>query len=318
MPRSSSLSLFAALAIACTAAPAVAQFSSVKSAMERVRSVRGDIDSSKARADLIPVGKALIELGETIRSSAADVGRNFAEANGAYSSERGQIRERARALVREAENLKKQAINWVATLEGTNDPDSMTRESRGTVDIVISAWETLVRETEDRRRWLDSGLAQAKELRENVAKPGSLLERAEEEAAAAKKEADEAIKRSFSDWMGAKSDLYDAESRRIRAYQEWYDAQNSPGASEFSDKMKRLAGAWQDCNEKVVDAAKRDWDLFKGHEGLIAEHRRVAERYIGTIMDLRRFLKDIQDNGANKSWQEFTIWKELFEAEFGR
>jgi hypothetical protein len=283
-----------------------------------VRSLRRDITDSASRAGLIPVGKALFEAAEVVRSGSGDLGRPLADASGAYSSERSRIRERARYLVDGAESLKKQATNWVATLEGTQDPVQMTRESAAETDRMIAVWEAFVRETEDRRRWLETGLAQAKELRENVAKPGTQLQLAEDEYAAKKKEADERVKRAVSDWFGAKSTLYDAQARQKQAHDTWLSTLQREGPNEFSQRMRAVVDAWNDAHEKVIEAGRRDWDLFVQTEQLIAENRRVTERYIQQVVELRRFLKEMQEHGANRSWQEFSIWKELFEREFGR
>jgi hypothetical protein len=294
------------------------QFSAVKSAMERVRSLRSDVSDSKDRAALIPVGRALADAAEAVRSNGGELGRSLAEAPGNYSSERARIRERAAHLVRGAEILKKQAVNWVATLEGTNDPKDMTRESNGECERMIQSWEAFVRETEDRRRWLASGLAQAKELRENVAKPGAQLQRAEQDAAQVVKESDERLKRSFMEWFGVKGELADAQVRMRQAHEAWTSTLGREGPSEFSQRMRAAVDAWYAANDKVVELARRDWDLFVKHEGMVAESRRITERYSTQVMELRRFLKDMQGTDANRNWQEFKNWSELFEREFGR
>lgn len=299
-------------------APAIGQFSKVKSAMERVRSLKGDISVDKDRASLTTTASALVDQAEVIRSSVKGLGKELAEARGPYSSERSNIRKYSDGMEREGERLWKQATNWAATLKSQADHTDMTRESLSETEIMIQSWETYVREIETRRRWINDGLAQAKELRENTAKPATELERAEEEYMAKEKEATERVKRAFLELADEEGRLADARVKEKQAFDAWRAAVGTEKGNEFSEKMKRLTATWADAQEKTIDSTKRQWDKFLVFQDLVGEKKRTIEYYIKSVTNLRRFIKDMSETGANQAWEDFTTWKEVLEKDFGR
>lgn len=296
------------------AATAPAQFSSARSAFEKVQSNQSKLSVDRDRRESIDVAKNLYDACGSLMDSLRESGRELAEFGNTFGDERGRPRRAAAAVRGQAEVTRAALDAWTRRL---NTPDNHKSECENVIsqtNELVKQWGEYTRRIEETRRWLSDGLNEATRRKEQISRDCKPIEDAQNAAWArvnaaqrADNQADEAHDRSLERCVSAESKENECFNRYLEA---------TLNRSMRSEDVWALRQQWDRAVVEMREALSNTYTAYQTMMTAREELNRAYQQLAPTLRDMQAFTAGTDANKVVESYNYFVRWNELFTKEF--